>query len=173
MADAAFSRRALLQGFAASACLASAPALARAPQIDRILHLMGEARSRGPISQRIDYIAGALKGTSYKGFTLVGGPHRPEQFVMRDDAFDCVTYCETVLAAAIAHDRASFETALRDIRYHNGVVSWRERNHYFFEWSQHNIENKTCRAVTMDGAMPLDKTVFWHRDLGKRHFASQ
>ena len=32
------------------------------------------------------------------------------------------------------------------IRYHNGVVAWRERNHYFFEWGQHNVENKICRA---------------------------
>ena len=85
---------------------------------------------------------------------------------MRDDGFDCVTFCETVLAAAIAHDLGEFETALRAIRYHNGVVDWRERNHYFFEWGQHNVENKTCRWIAMDGAVELQKTVYWHRELG-------
>ena len=73
----------------------------------------------------------ALRGTTYKEYTLIGGPRLAEQFVLRDDAFDCVTFCETVLAAAIAHDIAEFEQVLRNIRYHNGVVTWRERNHYY------------------------------------------
>ena len=40
---------------------------------------------------------------------------------------------------------------MRTIRYHDGVVSWRERNHYFFEWGQHNVENKVCRSIDLDG----------------------
>ena len=91
----------------------------------------------------------------------------------RDDGFDCVTYCETVLAAAIAHNIGEFETTLREIRYHNGIVTWRERNHYFFEWGEHNVENKVCKPVMMDGSVELDKTVYWHKELGKRHFAMQ
>ena len=38
-----------------------------------------------------------------EAYTLIGGPRRPEKFVVRDDAFDCVTFCETVLAGG---DRA-------------------------------------------------------------------
>ena len=60
---------------------------------------------------------------------------------------------------------------MRTIRYHNGVVAWRERNHYFFEWGQHNVDNKTCRRIAMDGAVELQKTVYWHRELGRRRFA--
>ena len=119
----------------------------------RIEHLIAQARGLEQISQRIDFISGALRGTRYQGYTLIGGPRRPEQFVVRDDGFDCVTYCETVLAAALARDIAEFETALREIRYRNGIVNWFERNHYWFEWSQHNVENKTCRAIGMDGAV--------------------
>ena len=89
---------------------------------------------------------------------------------MRDDAFDCVTFCETVLAAAIAHDLGDLDATLRTIRYHNGVVAWRERNHYFFEWSQHNVENKTCRPVAMDGSVELQKSVYWHREPRPRQF---
>ena len=96
----------------------------------------------------------ALRGTRYRGYTLIGGPRRPEKFVVRDDGFDCVTFCETVLAAASAADPTN-SSALRAIRYHNGVVAWRERNHYFFEWGQHNIDNKTCRCVAMDGAVDV------------------
>ena len=89
----------------------------------------------------------------------------------RDDAFDCVTFCETVLAAAIAGNPGEFDAALRTIRYHNGVVSWRERNHYFFEWGQHNIENNVCRSVTFNESIKIEKTVYWHKELGRRRFS--
>jgi cell wall-associated NlpC family hydrolase len=137
----------------------------------RIGRLIVEARQYPTISQRIDFISAALRGTRYRGYTLIGGPRRPEKFVVRDDGFDCVTFCETVLAAALARDLGEFETSLRQIRYHNGVVQWRERNHYFFEWSRYNVENKVCRAIAMDGAIEIEKTVYWHRALGKRRFS--
>ena len=93
--------------------------------------------------------------------------------MVRDDAFDCVTFCETVLAAAIAREPDGFDAMLRKVRYRDGIVNWYERNHYFFEWSQHNIENKTCREISMDGAEQIEKTVFWHRALGRRRFVMQ
>lgn len=137
----------------------------------RVTRLIAEARAKGPISQRIDFISGALRGTRYQGYTLIGGPTRPEQLVVRDDAFDCVTFCETVLAAALAANRSEFDTVLRTVRYHNGVVAWRERNHYFFEWCQNNVANKTCRWVRMDGAIDLEKTVDTQAGLSRRQFA--
>ncbi len=88
----------------------------------RIGELIEQAHGNGKISQRIDFISGALRGTRYQGYTFIGGPRRPEVFVMRDDAFDCVTFCETVFAAAIAGNRGEFDSVLRTIRYHNGVV---------------------------------------------------
>jgi hypothetical protein len=137
----------------------------------RIGHLIDQAHGKGPISQRIDFISAALRGTRYQGYTLIGGPRRAEQFVVRDDAFDCVTFCETVLAAALAPDRGEFDAILRTIRYHNGVVVWRERNHYFFEWSRHNVENKICRDVAMDGSIEIEKTVDSQKGLETRRFS--
>ncbi len=168
--DSMISRRQILQILASGAALAAAgrPALAGEARIGR---LIDEAKALPTIAQRIDFISSALRGTTYREYTLIGGPRKPEEFVVRDDAFDCVTFCETVLAAAIAGDLGEFESVLRTIRYHNGIATWRERNHYFFEWSQHNIENKTCRAIVMDGSVALDKTVYWHRELGRRRFA--
>jgi len=159
----------LLAGGAALAAGAG-PSRAGEARIDR---LIVEAPAPGSMSQRIDFISQALIGTQYRGFTLVGGPHAPEQFVVRDDAFDCVTFCETVLAAAIAREPVAFGDTLRTIRYRDGIVNWYERNHYFFEWSRHNVENKVCRAISMDGAVEIEKTVSWHRALGKRRFAMQ
>ena len=168
--DSGVNRRDILRILAGGAALATTPGEANEARIER---LIAEAQRFPTISQRIDFISGALCGTRYRGYTLIGGPRRPEQFVLRDDGFDCVTFCETVLAASIARDTAEFERVLREIRYHNGIINWFERNHYFFEWSQHNVANKTCRALVIDGAVTIEKTVYWHRELGKRHFAMQ
>src|SRR5579872_389372 len=167
--DSPTSRRHLLQILAGSAFFAAAAdnVFAGEAHIDR---LIGEARAYGPISQRIDFISRALRGTRYRGYTLVGGPRRREEFVVRDDGFDCVTFCETVVAAALARDPQEFKTLLREIRYRNGVVAWRERNHYFFEWSEHNVANKMFRPLAMDGSVRIEKTVYWHHALGPRRF---
>ena len=111
----------------------------------RIERLITQTRGIDKISQRIDFISAALRGTRYRGYTLIGGPKQPEKLVVRDDAFDCVTYCETVLATSLSQDIGEFESTLREIRYRNGIVNWFERNHYFFEWSRNNVANKICR----------------------------
>jgi hypothetical protein len=131
--------------------------------------LIAEARALPRVSQRIDFISHALLGVRYQAHTLIGGPKHPERFVVRDDAFDCVTFCEVVLAAAIARDLDAFETSLRRIRYDHGKVQWDQRNHYFAEWSRRNIENRICQPVVMQPSVTIEKNVSWHRALGKRH----
>ena len=167
--DSAMHRRDILRILAGGMVLAAGVTASAAAEA-HVARLIAETRGLEPLSKRIDFISAALLGTRYQGYTLIGGPRRPERFVLRDDAFDCVTFCETVLAAALSHDMDEFENTLREIRYRHGLVNWFERNHYFFEWSEHNIENKTCRAVVMDGAVALEKTVYWHRALGRRRF---
>jgi hypothetical protein len=130
-----------------------------------IARLIEEARAvaaaQASVSERMDFISRALLGVRYQANTLIGGPRRPEQFVIRVDAFDCVTFCEFVLAAAIARDYREFETALRTIRYEHGKVIWAERNHYFAEWCRRAVENGICAPVALPGAVTIDKTVNW------------
>ena len=167
--DSRLSRRRLLGLLASGAAFAAAAHESRAGEA-HIAKLIEEGRALGGISQRIDFISAQLRGTRYLGYTLIGSPKKPEVFVMRDDGFDCVTYCETVLAAARARTIGEFETALREIRYHNGVVAWRERNHYFFEWGEHNVENKVCKPVAADGAIDIIKRVDSQAGLEPRRF---
>ena len=115
--------------------------------------------AQASVSERMDFISRALLGVRYRANTLIGGPQRPEQFVVRDDAFDCVTFCEFVLAAAMARDYGEFETLLRTIRYEHGKVVWDERNHYFAEWCRRAVENKICGPVAMPDVVTIDKTV--------------
>jgi hypothetical protein len=155
------------QAKAASAAKA-ALTIKDAPQVASVERLIRESRSLRHVSERMDFISGKLLGVRYRADTLIGGPKHPEKFVVRDDAFDCVTFCEVVLAAALARDLGEFETALRRIRYDHGDVQYDRRNHYFADWCAHNIENGICRPVTIGPSITFDKTVTWHREFGKR-----
>lgn len=169
MRAAALNRRNVLQILAGGAALALAGP-ARAGDA-RIARLIGEASMLPAISQRIAFISRALIGTPYRGHTLIGGPRRPEQFVVRDDVFDCVTFCETVLAAAMVRRPGDFAERLRQIRYRDGSVGWRERNHYFSEWSARNVANGACKPVALPGSVAIDKTLNWMPELGARRMS--
>jgi Protein of unknown function (DUF1460) len=134
-----------------------------------IPRLIKEAREYGTVSQRIDFISRALLGVRYQGHTLVGGPRLQEIFVLRDDAFDCVTYCEAVLAAAIAKDYPEYSDVLKRIRYAQGEVRWIERNHDFAQWSRSNVANKICRSVGITPSVVLNKSLNGD-GLGRRHY---
>jgi hypothetical protein len=159
------TRRVFLKALAGGSLFAPA-GFAQAAPAPRIGRLIAEARVHTSVSQRIDFISRALRGVPYQADTLIGGPRRPEIFVIRDDAFDCVTFCEVVLAGAIATDLREFEAVLRRIRYDKGEVRWDRRNHYFAEWCQRSVENGICSRVGMSPSVPIDKTVIG--ELGKR-----
>jgi hypothetical protein len=135
-----------------------------------IARLIRDARVHPQVSQRIDMISRALLGVRYQANTLIGGPDHREVFVVRDDAFDCVTFCEFVLAAARAENFKAFEEALRQIRYEHGLVRWEKRNHYFADWCRRAVENKICTPVAIADAVTLDKTVDWP-PFGRRRVA--
>lgn len=168
--DRARNRRDFLRLMAALPLLAAgdgacaATAEKKAALIERLIE---EARDLPNVSQRIDFISGKLLGVRYQANTLIGGPKHPEKFVVRDDAFDCVTFCEVVLAAAIARDIEAFENSLRRIRYDHGKVAYDQRNHYWADWCKRNIENGICQPVAIEPSVVFDKTVTWHREFGK------
>ena len=144
--------------------LAGVPLLAAAgpsfaAKDSRIARLIQQARAHTQVSQRIDFISRVLLGVKYQANTLIGGPRRQELFVVRTDAFDCVTYCEVVLAAAIGKDLGEFEAVLRRIRYDQSEVRWDQRNHYFADWSRRIVENKICRPVAIGPSVSIEKTV--------------
>jgi hypothetical protein len=167
--DSIVDRRAFLTGAGAAAlCLSTADVATASGRL--IVRLIAQAQSEPAISQRIDFISHALLGHRYAANTLIGGPSKPEVFVTRDDRFDCVTFCETVLAAARAHDLPSFEAALRAIRYRDGVVDWRARNHDFAAWCERNVADGICRQVTVGEAVEIKKTLTTPKALGRRSY---
>ena len=167
------TRRLLLQMLGGATLLAAGGSRgAFAQGATKVAPLIEKARTLEPISARMELISRTYIGTRYVANTLIGGPRRPEQFVVRDDAFDCVTYCEIVLATALARDYDEFETALKKIRYANGDVRWDERNHYFAEWCRKAVEKKICRPIELPKSRTIDKTVNFG-NLGQRQVSMQ
>lgn len=172
MSNGTITRRKFVTAMAGMAALAgTGPALALAPppvRDARIRKLIGEAAHVPAVSQRIAAISKALIGSPYRGYTLIGGPRTPERFVVRDDAFDCVTFCETVMAAALSREPSQFQTQLRLIRYRDGEVEWRARNHYFSEWCANNVANHVCQPLLLPGNKGIDKQLTWMSGLPPR-----
>ena len=164
--DSSLTRRTFLAALGSAAFLAEP-----ANSGERLIAaLIAQTITLPKISERVAAISQGLLGRPYQANTLIGGPARPELFVARDDRFDCVTFCETVLAAAKAHDVPSFEAELRAIRYRNGVVEWRERNHDFAAWCERNTANGLCRPIVLGAPVELRKTITFPSALGPRSY---
>jgi N-acetylmuramoyl-L-alanine amidase-like protein len=158
----ALSRRMLLRlGTTGAACLVR-PGFALESKLPRLIE---EARALPSIAQRIAYISHAFLGASYIINPLGGGADEKEHLVLREDGFDCVTFCETILAAARARSPDDFRIELRRMRYRAGEVDWLARNHYFAEWGINNIANGMCRPVALPGAVRVRKTLTYMRRL--------
>jgi hypothetical protein len=160
----ASSRRQMLQLAAGAATFAFGLAPARTAET-RIGALIDKARPATFVGERIGIVSQALIGSRYVEYPLIGGPRKAEQFVLRDDAFDCVTFCETVLAAARSFTIADFQPQLRRIRYRDGEIAWPARNHYFADWALNNIANGICRAVALPDTTWVEKTVSYMHGL--------
>lgn len=122
--------------------------------------LLAEARAQNSIGARMKLISARWLGAPYLVQPLKGSLTEPEEFVVRLDGFDCVTYIETVLALAGAQDVNGFLNRLRTLRYANGEVSYATRLHYTTDWSKANIQRGYLQDVTLgDDTVERTKTL--------------
>lgn len=67
----------------------------------------------------------------------------------RTDAFDCETFVDTVLALAFGHDIHQFRRCINQIRYHRGLVSFVDRNHFTdLDWNKNNQTEGFVKDIT-------------------------
>lgn len=107
--------------------------------MDELQRLLAEVEGVQPLSARLERLSGALLGRPYVDGPLIGSAEQPEELVTRLDAFDCVTYIETVLALGRCRDAADFPAQLTALRYEEGRIDWRARNHYMSWWLERNV----------------------------------
>ncbi len=105
----------------------------------RVQQLLEAAKSATRASSRIDRISSNLVGKPYVVNPLIGSAETPETFTIDMHRFDCVTLVETVLALAQSKNAGRFIDRLRRIRYEDGRIEWKRRNHYMTQWIRNNI----------------------------------
>lgn len=113
---------------------------AEEPSPARLRSLLSAADRLASVSARIAAFSRALLGRPYLEHPLIGSASTPEVFTVRLDAFDCVTYVETVLALALARSPRQFAVWVRRIRYQGGRVAWASRHHYLTGWIHNNAK---------------------------------
>ena len=113
-------------------------------RVERLLSTTKASRSAG---SRIEILSRHFLGQPYQINSLIGSAETPEVFTASLDAFDCVTYMETVLALALASNADDFTKWLRKIRYEDGRIAWKRRNHYMTGWLRNNVRSGAVRRL--------------------------
>lgn len=106
------------------------------------------------------------------GMSLIGKPYKAgtlesegtERLTYFDDAFDCVTFVEYVLAKSkiqAMDNQSNFESNLTNLRYRDGVINgYGSRLHYFTEWILQNCTQNHLEDLTKSiGGIPYIKTI--------------
>ncbi len=99
-----------------------------------------ESQKLGGAGARINFISEKFLGTPYAGSTLTGDVNTPEVFTIDLEGMDCFTYIDYVEAMSLSGSFPEFKDTLRKIRYRDGVVAFRNRNHFFSDWPINNYE---------------------------------
>lgn len=133
-----------------------------AAEIDQLLR---ETSARiTDVRQRLIYYSARARGTPYMIFLLGEGPDAPyDADPLIDFArVDCMTYCEQMLAMAISTSYRQMFHRLQRIRYRDGIIDFKTRNHYTIaDWLPNNrwlLEDAT-RAIGGDLVKPMTKVI--------------
>lgn len=113
-----------------------------------IKQILRPLASETNLAKRIESISAQFLDRPYLTNSLIGSVDVPEQLTIRLDGFDCVTYMETVLAMALSETTEQFIENLIRIRYQNGEVEWRKRNHYMVDWWRNNERQGRLKNIT-------------------------
>src|SRR2546426_4702400 len=123
----------------------------------RVEQLLSKAKSQRSAGSRIEILSRHFLGLPYQSNLLIGTAGTPEVFTLSLDAFDCVTYVETILALSIASNVDEFVEWLRRIRYEQGRIAWERRNHYMTGWIRSNVRAGTLRRMSLPGVATVVK----------------
>ncbi len=99
--------------------------------------------------ERIAFISEQFLGTPYQEHTLVGGKDTQEALVINFSRMDCFTYLDYVEAMRVSGNFEEFKENLRRVRYRDGDVEYKKRNHFFTDWSAYygeRIEDSTTKV---------------------------
>lgn len=155
------------EAFAAGGGARQNPSTFTPKQWDAFFATVGAA----PLGQRLAVWADlAAVDAEYVGDPLGEGPGAtPDPGPLSDFAHvDCVTYVEQVLALALSPDAANLPDTLRRIRYRDGRIDYRSRNHYFVSdwlpansWCVRDVTAEVGAGVTETMTKTISRKAFF------------
>ena len=131
-------------------------------EIDSILTI--KSKENLTITERMKFYSEIFLGMPY-GLTCVGdGPYAlyDTQPQLTFDTTNCMVYCEDVLALAISDNFENFFNNLQQIRYNDGIVGMKTRNHYTMaDWLPENswLLHDVAEKVAGEKAKTLTRTI--------------
>lgn len=120
-------------------------------EITTLYHNLQQQKNINSLAARITFISSEWLGRPYYLNTLGEGDDAEfdQAPLYRSDAFDCETYVDMVLAAALATDLKTFKQCIRNVRYLNGEVSFITRNHFTaLDWNINNQNKGYTKDIT-------------------------
>lgn len=105
---------------------------------DRIDAMLSEASKIRGSGARIAFLSRHFIDTPYMESTLVGGPEIPEKLVVNLTGLDCFTFIDYIEAMRLSRSFREFMERLRAVRYRDGIVAYKNRNHFFTDWREFN-----------------------------------
>ncbi|MFZ2196382.1 MAG: N-acetylmuramoyl-L-alanine amidase-like domain-containing protein [Thermodesulfovibrionales bacterium] len=103
-------------------------------ELDKIIR---EAFLIEDAGSRIEFLSGFFIGLEYKESTLLGNISTVEVFVINFSGVDCFTFIDYIEAMRLSDSFESFKRALKQVRYLNGLISFKNRKHFFTDWSEY------------------------------------
>lgn len=127
--------------FSLTACAQESQRFANMTRQQIDLLLTETSKKQMTITERMNYYSQFFLGTPYS-FTCVGDGenalYEPYPLV-NFDSTNCMAFCEHVLALSISDSWDNFFNNLQQIRYKDGIIGMRTRNHYTMgDWLPEN-----------------------------------
>ena len=107
---------------------------------EKLVNLMKESKKYKNIGKKIDFISNKFIGTKYKENTLIGSNSTEEVLTINLSGVDCFTYLDYVQSLSTSTSFREFKDNIIKIRYKNGLISYKSRNHFFSDWTVNNVD---------------------------------
>ena len=122
-------------------------------EIVKMYRQINQRQNLSLLTDRIDWISSRFVDKPYFLGALGEGSHaRYDQYPRyRTDAFDCLTYVNTVLSLAFAHDLTSFKLWMRRLNYKNHRYSFLDRNHFIEISTRSRLKDITSDFLDKQG----------------------
>ncbi len=115
------------------------------------------------VSERLVFFSEQFLGKPYLQGALGEGVNAcfDQSPLYRTNAFDCVTFINTVLALAISNNLSEFRDNLLRINYYDAEPKYHKRFHFMsVDWNLQNAKHKLVNDITTDICDPSDAHIY-------------